>query len=286
MSDRMMRHLEELAQKELPLRRDAMARILEQERFSYTTQEASASYKNAQGVVNYLIETGTAPGLLFCAHYDAVAGSTGANDNAAAVCILLRLADSLRERNISARFAFFDGEEAGNAGSKLYVSSMDRTLITGVINLDMCGYGDALAVCGKGHEKKPAVRAFCQRDRLKKYNGELLRYLPKSDDASFSGSRLPVLSMCMVPRWDIQYLKALATYGGGLIGRPPEYDMMLEQMEVTTTMHGGSRDSVEYIEPETMEKMYEYLLESVTAKDEEQTTGGLFGRFMKRRENS
>lgn len=30
MSDRMMRHLEELAQKELPLRRDAMARILEQ----------------------------------------------------------------------------------------------------------------------------------------------------------------------------------------------------------------------------------------------------------------
>lgn len=111
---------------------------------------------------------------------------------------------------------------------------MDRTLITGVINLDMCGYGDALAVCGKGHEKKPAVRAFCQRDRLKKYNGELLRYLPKSDDASFS----------------------------------------------------GSRDSVEYIEPETMEKMYEYLLESVTAKDEEQTTGGLFGRFMKRRENS
>ena len=198
MSDRMMRHLEELAQKELPLRRDAMARILEQEGFSYTTQEASASYKNAQGVVNYLIETGTAPGLLFCAHYDAVAGSTGANDNAAAVCILLRLADSLRERNISARFAFFDGEEAGNAGSKLYVSSMDRTLITGVINLDM----------------------------------------------------------------------------------------MLEQMEVTTTMHGGSRDSVEYIEPETMERMHEYLLESVTAKDEEQTTGGLFGRFMKRRENS
>ena len=50
------------------------------------------------------------------------------------------------------------------------------------------------------------------------------------------------MSLCVVPRWDIQYLKAMATYGDGFLGRPPEFDMMLEQMEV-----------------------YEYLLEGVTA---------------------
>lgn len=47
-------------------------------------------------------------------------------------------------------------------GSKFYVSSLDRTSLTGVINLDVCGYGDTIAICGKGHEKSrlcaPSVR--------------------------------------------------------------------------------------------------------------------------------
>ena len=263
------RYLEDLAQKEPEARRQALIRILEETGLSFCTQEEEPSFKNPAGTVNYLVTTGpedtvsARPALLFCAHYDAVPGSSGANDNAAAVCILLTLACTLEKEGISARFAFFDGEEQGNSGSKLYVSKMDRDSIAGVINLDVCGYGDTLVICGKGHEKKPVFQPFCCREILKKYNGMLLKYLPKSDDASFSGRKIPVLSMAMVPRWDVQYLKALATYGDGLLGRPPEYDMMFEQMEVTTTMHGGYRDSAEWIEPETMEKMYTYLLEAV-----------------------
>ena len=60
--------------------------------------------------------------------------------------------------------------------------------------------------------------------------------------ASFGSSRIPALSLCAIPRWDIQYLKAMATYGDGFLGRPPEFDMMMGQMEVSTTMHGGYRD--------------------------------------------
>ena len=64
----------------------------------------------------------------------------------------------------------------------------------------------------------------------------------------------------MVPRWDIAYLKALATYGEGFLGRPPEFETMLGQMEVVTTMHGGFRDGPEWIQTEAMENVYKYVL--------------------------
>ncbi len=57
----------------------------------------------------------------------------------------------------------------------------------------------------------------------------------------------------------------MATYGDGFLGRPPEFDMMMEQMEVSTTMHGGYRDHPEYVEPEAMSRIYHYLREAVTA---------------------
>lgn len=239
----MITHLEALAQKDPDQRRQALVQALEAEGLSYTLQEEEASFKNPRGVANYLLtpwqET---PCLLFCAHYDAVPGSFGANDNAASLCILIALAKELKMRNLPARFAFFDGEENGNAGSRFYAAQMD-----------------------KSHETRPVLRPFCDKALLDKHNGQVLKYLPKSDEVSFAGSRIPTMSLCVVPRWDIQYLKAMATYGDGFLGRPPEFDMMLEQMEVITTMHGGYRDNPQYVEEDAMMQVYEYLLEGVTA---------------------
>lgn len=266
MREAINRHLETLALKDPDERRLALAGVLEKEGLSYTVQQEEPSPRNARGTVNYLLSVGReTPCFLFCAHYDGVPGSFGANDNAAAVCILIDLAKTLQQQGISAGFAFFDGEENGNSGSRLYVSQLDRSRLTGVINLDVCGYGDTLVICGKGHEKKPVMKPFCQKALLEKYNGKVLKYLPPSDDGSFARCKIPVLSMAMVPRWDVQYLKTLATYGEGLLGRPPEFEMILGQMEVITTMHGGYRDTPEWVEPETMERMYSYLLEAVTA---------------------
>lgn len=276
------RHLERLAQKDPGARRTALRDVLTEEGFEFTTQKEGPSRKAPQGVLNYLLSAGTAdtPGLLFCAHYDGVPGSFGANDNAAAVCILIDLAKTLREENIPAKFAFFDGEESDNSGSRLYASSMDKQSVTGVVNLDVCGYGDTLVICGKGNEKKPALRPFCRKDVLEKYNGMVMKFLPRSDDASFSSAHVPVLSMAMVPRWDVQYLRALATYGQGLLGRPPEFDMMIGQMEVTTTMHGGYRDTPEWVEAETMERFYSYLLEVMrTPAADKNTTKKRFRLF-------
>ena len=267
----MKRHLETLAQKDPDLRRQALADVLDAEGLSYCLQEDGPNFKNPRGTVNYILDPWQdAPSLLFCAHYDAVPGSFGANDNAAALCILIDLAKDLKEKGHPARFAFFDGEETGCSGSRLYVSCLDRQdhrrqVLTGVVNLDVCGFGDTIAICGKGNENKPVFRPFCQKLLLDRYNAQVLKYLPKSDEASFAGSRIPALSLCAIPRWDIQYLKAMATYGDGFLGRPPEFDMMMGQMEVSTTMHGGYRDHPDYVESEAMSQIYGYLSEAVAA---------------------
>ena len=267
----MKRHLETLAQKDPDLRRQALADVLDAEGLSYCLQEDGPNFKNPRVTVNYILDPWQdAPSLLFCAHYDAVPGSFGANDNAAALCILIDLAKDLKEKGHPARFAFFDGEETGCSGSRLYVSCLDspdhrRQDLTGVVNLDVCGFGDTIAICGKGNENKPVFRPFCQKLLLDRYNAQVLKYLPKSDEASFAGSRIPALSLCAIPRWDIQYLKAMATYGDGFLGRPPEFDMMMGQMEVSTTMHGGYRDHPDYVESEAMSQIYGYLSEAVAA---------------------
>lgn len=265
---RLNQYLTELSLKDPDQRRMALERILKQENLPFYRQEEAPSPKAPRGIVNYLISPeSSGPSLLFCAHHDAVFGSFGANDNAAALCILIALAKALRAEGIPARFAFFDGEETGNTGSRLYVSQMDRQSITGVINLDVCGYGDTIAVHDRGNAKKASVRPFCDQEILAAHNGLLVKYLPKSDEASFSGLRIPAISIASIPRWDIQYLKALSSLGSGFLGHPPEFDMILSQMDVSTTMHGGYRDSPEWVEPEAMARIYDYLMDALHAPE-------------------
>lgn len=258
------RHLIKLSQKDPLQRRQALEEVLNEEGLSYMRQEEEPSVKVPGGIVNYLLNPwNEKASLLFCAHYDSVPGSFGANDNAAALCILIDLAKKLSSENFPARFAFFDGEESGNAGSRFYVSQMDRKAITGVVNLDVCGYGDTIAVYDRGYKRKPSVSNFCKRKVLEAHNGLLVKYLPKSDEASFSGTAIPAVSIASLPRWDIQYLKVLSSMGSGILGRPPEFDMILEQMEISSTMHGGYRDTPEWVEPEAMERIYGYLIDSL-----------------------
>jgi len=260
------KYLTELSMKDPDLRRLALERVLEQEHLPFERQEEASSPNAPRGIINYLISPeDNRPSLLFCAHYDAVYGSFGSNDNAAALCILIALAKVLRAKHVPARFAFFDGEEAGNTGSRHYVSQMDRQAITGVINLDVCGYGDTIAVYDRGNAKKESVRTFCNKEILTAHNGLLVKFLPKSDEASFSGLRIPAISIASIPRWDIQYLNALSNLGSGFLGHPPEFDMILSQMDVSSTMHGGYRDSPEWVEPEAMTRIYDYLMDALHA---------------------
>ncbi len=100
--------------------------------------------------------------FVVCAHYDAVRGSPGADDNGSGVVTLMALARSLASHPLSAevRLLFLDAEEVGLVGSVSYLkglSEQQRTRIAGVINLEAVGYAARHA---GSQRMPPGVRAF------------------------------------------------------------------------------------------------------------------------------
>ena len=95
-----------------------------------------------------------------------------------------------------------------------------------------------------------------------------MKYLPESDDVIFR-KHVPTVSVSIVPKWDVQYLRALASFGEGLLGRPPEFYMILSQMEITQTFHNNAKDSPEYVDDLAMTKVYDYLLDAMTNSETE-----------------
>jgi len=69
--------------------------------------------------------------IIACAHYDTVAESPGANDNASGVAAVLHLARALAYRGVERtwRFIFFAGEEVGLQGSRHYVEQAGENLV-------------------------------------------------------------------------------------------------------------------------------------------------------------
>src|SRR5437899_10241599 len=97
--------------------------------------------------------------LLLIAHHDAVPGSPGANDNAAAVGILLHLLERVAgdvPPGFRVRFLFTAAEERGYLGAREYVKRERLRDIAGVLSLELCGIGDALAVWDTPESGEPA----------------------------------------------------------------------------------------------------------------------------------
>lgn len=250
------RHLESLSLRELSQRREALSSILSSEHIDFKREEHN-------GIVNFIFSSEVDDSnFLFSAHYDNYRGSYGANDNIASVCILIDLYHALKARNIHADFVLTDGEEDKYSGAEFFARTHDLRKYHGIINLDLCGYGDVIVINGR-------VRKFTARNLLKRHNAELVKYLPESDDVIFRQSHVPTISISIVPKWDVQYLRALAAFGEGLLGRPPEFYMILSDMEVTQTIHNNAKDSPEYVDELAMKKVYDYLLDAMTTEEPE-----------------
>lgn len=100
---------------------------------------------------NLFVEVpGTEPGLpavMACAHWDWEPGSPGMDDDASGCAGVVECARALRESGIAfrraLRFALFDLEEEGLAGSRGYVSSGPSGGLPGFfINMDCIAYAD------------------------------------------------------------------------------------------------------------------------------------------------
>jgi Peptidase family M28 len=153
--------------------------------------------------------------LLLIAHHDAVPGSPGANDNAAAVGILLslleRLAASLPAK-VRVRLLFTAAEERGYLGARQYVRAANLAELAGVLSLELCGIGDSIAVWDAPGETPflGRVRAALEGIGLRRdasYN--VVGRIPVfgSDHRAFAVEGVPAYGFTVVPAAQAEALR-------------------------------------------------------------------------------
>lgn len=136
------------------------------------------------------LEGVTQPKILLGAHYDSVAGSPGANDNASGTAVLLSLARNLSKTQTASQawFVAFDGEEDGLQGSRAFVKTAKPQFLSGLkamMNFDMVGVNNQLGIGGTSsltkfaRNIKPGVKIFGSSDG--------------SDHAAFASKNVPIL---------------------------------------------------------------------------------------------
>lgn len=191
------------------------------------------------------------PHFLIGAHYDAVPHSPGANDNAAALVILLEILHAHCRQPFlpPIEFVFFDLEEAGMQGSLAYTQHHDLSRIYAMINLDLCGVGDHVLIAeGSRYPNQALTQAIdvvvAENDRVQR-----IPDLPQSDDYYFEGMRVPTASICCVPEEDVATFHTLA--------RALRGETVIQSFPtVLETMHNRSRDTVDVVELDALRHTY------------------------------
>jgi hypothetical protein len=222
-------------------------------------------YRTVEGAgVNLFVDLGPGPQtLLLAAHHDAVPGSPGANDNAAAVGILRALGARLLAdppRRLCVRLGFFGGEERAMLGSRVHVRRTDPGDLVGVLSLELCGIGDSLALWDvtPSLESTPLVRAWIAAVEALGYRRDETYHLADpvpffgSDHRPFVDRGVPGVGLTAIPRASIEPLRAFI-YGGvrGILTpparRPPPFRTYHTTDDTPETLELGTLAAVEQV---------------------------------------
>jgi hypothetical protein len=198
---------------------------------------------------------------VFGAHYDSVPGSTGTNDNGAAVSILLDIVRGFLTSPppIPLDIAFFDLEERSMKGSQAYLNHVAAGHIPLMVNLDICGVGDTVVFAPSSYARDANLMAVYERLlSLSKYPARMVDLLPPGDDLSFEHAHIPSISVCVIPRNEVQILADAAVKLHAM--EAPEV-----MPPIIETMHNGSRDSIDVIEESAMQIGYQWTMDFISA---------------------
>lgn len=211
--------------------------------------------------------------LVFMAHYDAVAGSTAANDNGSSVAILLCLIKYLLETGTDKyiEFVFVDKEEVGGYGCSYYIEEHGNN-ISEVINLDTCGVGTKIVLNDFSRHISDDTKILIDEKTIEKYNVVLTDMLPYCDTNKLI-KKYDTLTICTFPDEDIPLISSIKFFGDDKkisIWEKEEQSAILSmysrilsskffKTEVYKYMHNGERDSIEWINYDVMFNIFEYL---------------------------
>ena len=193
--------------------------------------------------------------LVLIAHHDAVPGSPGANDNAAAVGILLHLLPRLIvPPTLRVRLLFTAAEELGYLGARAYVREIPLGRIAGVLSLELCGIGDSVAVWDATSETDLLRRVTgalgglgLQRDEGYHVVGRIPVF--GSDHRAFAAAGIPAYGLSVVPVAEADALRrfVLSPVRSALmhaVRRPPPFDTYHTSRDASSTLDPRALDLV------------------------------------------
>jgi Zn-dependent M28 family amino/carboxypeptidase len=243
-----------LCGRENPAREAAVPRYLQYRGIAFSRHR----FARAEGAgESFAVELGEGPRVLvLCAHHDAVPGSPGANDNAAAVGILLHLIPRLPPRiprGWRVRLLFTAAEELDYLGARAYVKDTPLADVAAVLSLELCGIGDTLALwdATKPDPFLGRVTASLESAGLAREAGHrVVGRIPMfgSDHRAFAAVGIPAYGFTMVPSAHAAALRRLVLSPArsslrSLIRRPPPFH----------TYH-TSADALETLEPAALHR--------------------------------
>jgi len=207
---------------------------------------------------NFSVDVGEGPRtLVLIAHHDAVPGSPGANDNAAAVAVLLTLLDRLPRLvrpGLRVRVIFTAAEELGYLGARAWVREQSLADIAGVLSLELCGIGDSLAVWDAPGETPflATVRAAFEARGLARDQGyHVVGRIPVfgSDHRAFAAVGIPAYGLSVMPVAHAAALRRFVlTPARGLlmhlVHRPPPFDTYHTPRDAASTVRPAAMDLV------------------------------------------
>lgn len=193
-------------------RLNTIKNILKNKKIEFIEQKYS--YLTFQGT-NIIVDVGNAKKhTILSAHYDAVKGSPGANDDASGVAILIDAIEKLRKLKLKnkVRIVFFDDEEIGRFGSISYIKKYGLKDLLAVYHLELCGYGDSIGLwpITKFNEGSYALKTIENVVKEKNIYFEKLGQLPVfwGDDLSFRNAGFKhALCISVAPREEKEAIK-------------------------------------------------------------------------------
>ena len=205
---------------------------------------------------NFSVDVGTGDRvLLLIAHHDAVPGSPGANDNAAAAAILLHLLPRLRvPPSLRVRLLFPACEELGYLGARAYVRDLGVASVIGALSLELCGVGDSVALWDAGEETPLLRTARGALDGIGLRADESYHVVGRipvfgSDHRAFAAAGVPAYGLTVVPTGNAAALRDFVfrpVRGAimNLVRRPAPFDTYHTHRDTLTTVDPAALDRV------------------------------------------
>ena len=193
--------------------------------------------------------------VVLAAHHDAVAGSPGANDNAASVAVLLTLLERWTAREparVRVRLMFPACEELGYLGARVWVREHGVGGIAGVLSLELPGVGDSLALWDAAADTPflRAVRGAFEEFGLRADEGyHVVGRIPVfgSDHRAFADAGVPAYGLTTVPAREVPALRQFIFSpmrtmfrGGGV--RPKPFDTYHTPRDSGATLDAAALD--------------------------------------------